>query len=237
MRAFELYRFTHPDGSAKEWGYSDLGNGHAEIRWGAANQLRGFQVKPLREAQGPRCGEAQEGLPPRRHRLAGCQWLAHLQSRHHVQPPRPPSISLPSWARATGSTSNQPNPTANRGAVFAARRSRASCLARRPTMHAITQITDQLTLVMLDIRIWSGRKKLRPEDLRLSGDEIPPEDLVSLGSKRVCDPESLKAFYRLKQSAERACLRVGTRFLGGFAIPQDQAEAAGRPARGAEDGF
>ena len=42
-------------------------------------------------------------------------------------------------------------------------------------------ITDRITLVMLDIRIWSGRKKLRPEDLHLSGGEIPPEDLVSLG--------------------------------------------------------
>ena len=92
-------------------------------------------------------------------------------------------------------------------------------------MHAITTITDRLTLVMLSISIWSGRKKLRPEDLNLGSGEIPPEDLVSLGSKRVCDPESLKAFYRLKQSAERACLRVGTRFLGGFAVPHEQAEA------------
>ena len=47
MNAFELYRFTHDDGSAKEWGYRDLGNGVAEIRWGPANQLRQFQEKPL----------------------------------------------------------------------------------------------------------------------------------------------------------------------------------------------
>ncbi len=91
-------------------------------------------------------------------------------------------------------------------------------------MHTITTITDQLTLVMLDVGIWSGRKKLRAEDLKL-GTEIPPEDLVSLGSKRVCDPEPLKAFHRIKQSAERACLRVGTRFLGGFAVPHAHAEA------------
>ncbi|MCG5531813.1 DUF3150 domain-containing protein, partial [Halorhodospira halochloris] len=36
------------------------------------------------------------------------------------------------------------------------------------------------------------------------------------------DPEHLKAFHRLKQSAERACLRMGTRFLGGFAVPKDR---------------
>ena len=92
-------------------------------------------------------------------------------------------------------------------------------------MNAITTITDQLTLVMLSISIWSGRKKLKAEDLHLSDGEIPPEELVSLGSKRVCDPEPLKAFHRIKQSAERACLRVGTRFLGGYAVPHAHAEA------------
>lgn len=95
-------------------------------------------------------------------------------------------------------------------------------------MTAIRTVTDRITLVMLNISIWSGRKKLRPEDLNLIDGEIPPDDLVSLGSKRICDPEQLKAFHRIKQSAERACLRVGTRFIGGFAIPQDRAEAVAR---------
>ncbi|MBK1736272.1 hypothetical protein CKO15_13585 [Halorhodospira abdelmalekii] len=89
-------------------------------------------------------------------------------------------------------------------------------------MTNITEITDRLTLVVLNVRIWSGRKKLRAEDLHLDDGAIPPEELVSLGSKRVCDPEHLKAFHRLKQSAERACLRMGTRFLGGFAVPKDR---------------
>ncbi len=90
-------------------------------------------------------------------------------------------------------------------------------------MHAIQHITDRITLVVLSVTIWSGRKKLRPEDLKL-GTEIPPEDLVSLGSKRVCNPEDLKVFHRLKKTAERLCLSVGTRFLGGFAVPRDQAD-------------
>jgi hypothetical protein len=90
-------------------------------------------------------------------------------------------------------------------------------------MHAIESITDQITLVLLTIGIWSGRKKLRPEDLKL-GTEVPPEDLVSLGSKRVCNPEPLKIFHRIKKGAERACLHRGTRFLGGFAIPNGRAE-------------
>lgn len=90
-------------------------------------------------------------------------------------------------------------------------------------MHAIQHITDRITLVVLSVTIWSGRKKLRPEDLKL-GTEIPPEDLVSLGSKRVCNPEDLKVFHRIKKAAERTCLGVGTRFLGGFAVPRDQAD-------------
>ncbi len=50
MKQFELYRYTHPDGTAKEWAHSDLGTQKAEIRWGPKNQLRNSQIKPLREA-------------------------------------------------------------------------------------------------------------------------------------------------------------------------------------------
>ena len=86
-------------------------------------------------------------------------------------------------------------------------------------MPSIETTTDRIILVMLSISIWSGRKKLRPEGLHLSGGEIPAEDLVSLGSKRICNPDALKGFRRIKQSAERACLRVEAWFLGGFAVP------------------
>ena len=47
MRTFQLYRFIHADGTAKDWAYSDLGNGLAEIRWGPANQLRQTQRKKV----------------------------------------------------------------------------------------------------------------------------------------------------------------------------------------------
>jgi len=85
------------------------------------------------------------------------------------------------------------------------------------------QVLDRLVAVNLDVRIWSGRKKLTAEDLSLGAD-VPPEDLVSLGSKRVCDPESIKVFHRLKKQAERVCLSGGMRFLGGYAIPEERTE-------------
>jgi hypothetical protein len=37
------------------------------------------------------------------------------------------------------------------------------------------------------------------------------------------DPDKLTVFNRLKKEAERICLRVGTRFLGGFAVPVESA--------------
>jgi hypothetical protein len=89
-------------------------------------------------------------------------------------------------------------------------------------MHTST-ILDRLVAVNLAVRIWSGRKKLTAEDLSLGG-AIPPEDLVSLGSKRVCDPEAVRVFQRLKHQAERVCLQGGMRLLGGFAIPEERAE-------------
>ena len=45
------------------------------------------------------------------------------------------------------------------------------------------------------------------------------------GSKRVCDPEAVRVFQRLKRHAERVCLEGGMRFLGGFAIPEARTEA------------
>ena len=86
--------------------------------------------------------------------------------------------------------------------------------------HTAQMILDQLVLVKVDASIYGARKKLRKEDLLLvEGSQLPPEDLASLGSKRLLDPEQLAVFNRLKKEADRICLRVGTRFMGGYAIP------------------
>jgi hypothetical protein len=82
---------------------------------------------------------------------------------------------------------------------------------------------EQLVICHIDCSIWSGRKKLRPEDFRLGdGSQLPPKDVASLGSKKICDPEALAQFDRLKKEAYRQCDQVGIRFLGGFAIPEDK---------------
>ncbi|CAI8817847.1 DUF3150 domain-containing protein [Methylocaldum szegediense] len=93
-------------------------------------------------------------------------------------------------------------------------------------MKETTQILDRLRVVKIDAHIWGGRKKLRKEDLILAaGSELPPEDLASLGSKKIVDPAELAVFHRLKKEAERTCLKAGTRFLGGFAVPEGSIDA------------
>ena len=83
-----------------------------------------------------------------------------------------------------------------------------------------TDITalDHLLVINLDVHIWSARKKLTPPDL--NGAELPPEDLASLGSKRVCNPEELRIFGTLKARAVGILERNGVRFLGGWAVPE-----------------
>ena len=46
MSRFELYRYTHPDGSAKEWAWCAHPDQGVEVRWGRAGALVGHQVYP-----------------------------------------------------------------------------------------------------------------------------------------------------------------------------------------------
>mgnify|MGYP003371351978 CR=1 FL=1 len=50
------------------------------------------------------------------------------------------------------------------------------------------KVLDCLLALNLQVSIWSARKKLTPEDFSgVSALDLPPDDLASLGSKRVCD--------------------------------------------------
>lgn len=86
------------------------------------------------------------------------------------------------------------------------------------------KILDNLCVIHLDFDIWSGQAKLSPSDIRGSDVEIPPERLANLGTKRVCSPDELKPFARLKTEARRLLLRHGMPFMNGFAVPASKAE-------------
>ncbi|NCC04433.1 MAG: DUF3150 domain-containing protein [Proteobacteria bacterium] len=83
------------------------------------------------------------------------------------------------------------------------------------------KVLHSLLALHLEVNIWTARKKLSPEDF--AGAVLPPDDLASLGSKRICDPESLSIFGTLKSRAVSLLDRHGVRFLGGWAIPDNLA--------------
>lgn len=91
-------------------------------------------------------------------------------------------------------------------------------------MESKTKITvlNHILALNLDVNIWSARKKLTPYDFGET--QLPPEELASLGSKRVCNPEDLRIFGTLKSRAFNMLDRHGVRFLGGWAIPEKVAE-------------
>lgn len=85
------------------------------------------------------------------------------------------------------------------------------------------QILERMALVDLDVRIWSGRAKLRAEDINVGHDgQLPPEQAASLGSKKVFDPYYLRPFDRLKKAGERTLAEQGQSLLGAWAVPVDR---------------
>lgn len=79
------------------------------------------------------------------------------------------------------------------------------------------EVLDKIVALNLDVTLWTGRKKLEAQDL--GGVNLPPEDLASLGSKRIADPEKLKVFSTIKCRAASFLDKHGVRFLGGWGIP------------------
>jgi hypothetical protein len=85
-----------------------------------------------------------------------------------------------------------------------------------------TDVLKKIFAVNLNVNIWSAKTKLKPEDF--SHGTLPPGDLASLGTKRICDPSALKIFGTLKSRAITLLDKSGIRFLGGWAIPESKAQ-------------
>jgi len=83
------------------------------------------------------------------------------------------------------------------------------------------EILTKTICVNLDVHIWQGRRSLKAADFESIG--LPPEELASLGSKKVADPNDLKIFSTLKRKAERICSKKSVRFLKGYATSLDVA--------------
>ncbi len=90
-------------------------------------------------------------------------------------------------------------------------------------MQSNVTVIDKTTFVRLDFTLWSGRAKLTREDIP-DADKLPPEELASLGSKRLFDPAKLRPFGALKARAHALLERNGIKFCGGYAISADRAD-------------
>ncbi len=81
-------------------------------------------------------------------------------------------------------------------------------------------VLDKTVCIHLSATLWSGRRQLRADDLGSEAGKLPPEDLASLGSLKLCDPEKITRLNSIKRAAERDCEKVCMRFLGGYATEQ-----------------
>lgn len=79
------------------------------------------------------------------------------------------------------------------------------------------ELLEHTVVVHLDINIWSGRAKLRREDIP-DADNLPPEALASLGSKKLIDPALLKTFNTIRARASVMLDRAGVRFIGSWLV-------------------
>lgn len=83
-------------------------------------------------------------------------------------------------------------------------------------------IFGQSVSAILDIRLWSGSKKLKDEDF--AGIELPPEELVSLGSKRIHNRDALKPLQAVRTKAVTALESIAVSLYGGkvWLLPEDR---------------
>ena len=89
-KTYELFRFTHPDGSAKEWGYAEMGSGCGvyEVRWGKAGRLVQNQLGlTLATIQQRRAEKMKKGYQPVGRRLINP--AGEVRPLPRSQPPTP----------------------------------------------------------------------------------------------------------------------------------------------------
>lgn len=95
------------------------------------------------------------------------------------------------------------------------------------------------TLVHLKIKCWGGSKKAsRDNDIKLgTNGSMPSEKLLELGRKKVFPPKAIDPMLRHRKAAERNLLVKGTRFIGGYAIPDDEVNSLTKVLEGIKKSF
>lgn len=85
----------------------------------------------------------------------------------------------------------------------------------------------KLVCVLLEVHIWSGRRTLEKTDLIHANPEfgkLPEKELANLGSVKICDPDVIKQFQKLKNQAETVLKRAGLPCCGAIGVPEEKYE-------------
>ena len=85
-----------------------------------------------------------------------------------------------------------------------------------------TVSTHDVVCFVLETHLWSGRIQLRAEDLKKfssSAAPLPDSALASLGSVKICDPEVVRTFERLKREAQAVLETTGLNLFKARAVP------------------
>lgn len=98
-------------------------------------------------------------------------------------------------------------------------------IRRSVMLTVVEQTLSNVLLFTLDVRLISGSKRVRPEDIEAAKNvQLEADEVFTLGSKKVFDPERLAIFKRLKERMHRECLRFGTAWLTGYAVPESKVD-------------
>lgn len=98
-------------------------------------------------------------------------------------------------------------------------------IRRSVMLNVVEQTLSNVLLFTLDVRLISGSKRVRPEDIEAAKNvQLEADEVFTLGSKKVFDPERLAIFKRLKERMHRECLRFGTAWLTGYAVPESKVD-------------
>ena len=100
----------------------------------------------------------------------------------------------------------------------------------------INDVLAHSVIMSLDVSIWSGKAKLDRQELS-DADSLPPEQMATLGSKKLFNPAKLRIFNALKARATSALDAAGTKFLGGWLVPEHRFNAVRTAVDNAQGDF
>ena len=84
------------------------------------------------------------------------------------------------------------------------------------------KVLNGLTAISPTITIWSGKRKMLATDYGVNTDELPPSEIMDLGTKKLCPPEKMRVFLTLKARCIALLDRHGIRFIASsWLVPKE----------------